>query len=166
MAENLADLHLHWRSFSKKGKKYVSYSLARSVWKNGTCRKEIVLKLGKLDDSEVNFWKQRIKKAKAQRRESPIDTDELTTTPKESDTAVLKMPTKDVETPMSKKFTYDDFDRSLDIQSYEEAVKCAFAEVPDPRSKDNLRYPFYGLLLIILASTLGGARSITAVSHI
>jgi predicted transposase YbfD/YdcC len=163
MALNLADLHLHWRSFSKNGKKYVSYSLARSIWVNSTCRKEIVLKLGKLDESEVNFWKERIKYEKAKRRGSTVATDVLTTIPKESDTVAIEIPTKDIEVQVSKKFAYDDNDRCDDIQSYEDAVKHAFAEVPDPRSKDNLLYPFYGLLLVILASTLGGARSITAV---
>lgn len=164
---NLANVHLHWRSSSNKGKKYVSYSLARSVVKDGSCRKEIILKLGKLSDSEVKFWKDRIRIAKAQakvkRRRSSVSTEGLTTTPAESDTVTIEILAKDVEVLVSKKFPYEEADSIADIKAYEEAVRQAFADVPDPRSKDNLQYPFYGLLLIILASTLGGARSISSV---
>lgn len=167
MSLNLASLHLHWRSFAKNGKKYISYSLARSVWKNGSCRKEILVKLGKLDDSEVIFWREALKKAKTQAKkqhqEAPVNTEVLTTLPEELDTRALEISTTGHEVSVSKKFMYEDIDRRLDIQSYEDVVKLAFAEVPDPRSEDNLRYPFYGLLLIILASVLGGARSITAI---
>lgn len=54
---DLAKLHLHWGS-CKRGKcVYKSYSLARAYRENGKNRKEIVIKLGKLSDSEVKQWK-------------------------------------------------------------------------------------------------------------
>ena len=62
-----------------------------------------------------------------------------------------------------KKFIYDEHDQSVDIQSYEDAVKHAFADVPDPRVADNQQYPFYGLLLTILAGILAGAKSISGI---
>lgn len=68
MSINFADLHLNWGAFTSKGKRYVSYSLAKSIWINGSCRKEIVLKLGKLTDEEVAFWRQALKDAKIRRK--------------------------------------------------------------------------------------------------
>ncbi|MCK4982370.1 MAG: IS1634 family transposase [Victivallaceae bacterium] len=54
---NIAFLHLHWGGGTYKGKKYKSYSLARSVRKNGKNRHKVELKLGKLTADEVNWWK-------------------------------------------------------------------------------------------------------------
>ena len=55
---DLKALHLHWRNSSYKGKTYRSYCLAKAFRKNGKNRKEIVLKLGKLSDSEADRWRQ------------------------------------------------------------------------------------------------------------
>lgn len=54
---DLAKLHLHWRESQYQGKTYRSYSLARAYREDGKNRKEIVVKLGKLSDREVNRWR-------------------------------------------------------------------------------------------------------------
>jgi len=54
---NIAFLHLHWGGGSYKGKRYKSYSLARSVRKNGKNNHKPEIKLGKLTDDEVMWWK-------------------------------------------------------------------------------------------------------------
>lgn len=74
---DFSKLHLHWRSGSHKGKKYRSYSLARSIWNKGKPRKEIVLKLGKLSDKEVDQWRSFLKWVKAPEKFA-IDLDHLT----------------------------------------------------------------------------------------
>ena len=56
-ALDIAHLHLHWRESQYKGKKYRSYSLARSYRIQGKSRKDIVLKLGKLNEDEVARWR-------------------------------------------------------------------------------------------------------------
>ncbi len=56
-ALDIARLHLHWRESQYKGKKYRSYSLARSYRIQGKSRKDIVLKLGKLNEDEVARWR-------------------------------------------------------------------------------------------------------------
>ncbi len=53
----LAKLHLHWRASQYKGKSYRSYSLARAYREQGKNRKEIVIKLGKLSDTEAQKWR-------------------------------------------------------------------------------------------------------------
>lgn len=54
---NLEKLHIHWGACTHKGVTYKSYSLARTVNKNGKSRKEIVCKLGKLSDQELLQWR-------------------------------------------------------------------------------------------------------------
>lgn len=54
---NIAFLHLHWGGGSYKGKRHKSYSLARSVRKNGKNNHKPEIKLGKLTDDEVMWWK-------------------------------------------------------------------------------------------------------------
>ena len=61
---NLAKLHLHWRVSQYKGARYRSYSLARAYRKDGKNRKEIILKLGKLSDQEVEYWRAFLRTAK------------------------------------------------------------------------------------------------------
>jgi hypothetical protein len=56
-ALDIAHLHLHWRESQYKGKKYRSYSLARSYRIQGKSRKDIVLKLGKLTEDEAARWR-------------------------------------------------------------------------------------------------------------
>ena len=56
-AVDIAQLHLHWRESQYKGTKYRSYSLARSYRMKGKSRKDIVLKLGKLNEDEVARWR-------------------------------------------------------------------------------------------------------------
>lgn len=53
---DIAKLHLHWGERRYKGKTYRSYSLARAYREHGKRRKEIVLKLGKLTEPEVQRW--------------------------------------------------------------------------------------------------------------
>ncbi len=54
---DLAKLHLHWGASQYKGKSYRSYSLAYSYRENGKNRKKIVIKLGRLTDSEAKMWR-------------------------------------------------------------------------------------------------------------
>lgn len=54
---DLAKLHLHWGSCKRGRRVHKSYSLARAYREGGKNRKEIVVKLGKLSDSEVDQWK-------------------------------------------------------------------------------------------------------------
>src|ERR1700704_2244454 len=61
---DLKALHLHWRVSHYKGTTYRSYSLAHSYRHNGTNRKDIVLKLGKLSDEEAGRWRELLQAAK------------------------------------------------------------------------------------------------------
>ena len=61
---DLKTLHLHWRVSHYKGTTYRSYSLAHSYRHNGTNRKDIVLKLGKLSDEEAGRWRELLQAAK------------------------------------------------------------------------------------------------------
>ncbi len=54
---NIAFLHLHWGGGTYKGKRYKSYTLARSVRENGKNNHKAEIKLGKLTDDEVRWWK-------------------------------------------------------------------------------------------------------------
>jgi len=54
---DLSMLHLHWGGGTYKGKKYRTYSLAKSVRKNGKNSHKPVVKLGKITDDEVSWWK-------------------------------------------------------------------------------------------------------------
>lgn len=54
---DLAKLHLHWRVSQYKGKSYRSYSLARAYREDEKNRKEIIIKLGKLSEAEVQRWR-------------------------------------------------------------------------------------------------------------
>ncbi len=54
---NLAKLHLHWGACKRGKREYKSYSLARAYREGGKNRKEIVIKLGKLSEAEVEQWK-------------------------------------------------------------------------------------------------------------
>ncbi len=146
---NFKDLHLHWGGYSYKEKKYRSYSLARSVWINGTSRKQIVVKLGKLSDDQVAFWKEILvnaKKSYASSNENPQNHDpnyqiaepiKLTNTGMEINTEnsyVFEVRDKQSEVT---KLNYTESDQSIDVHAYEEAVKQAFQDVDDPRVKRN-----------------------------
>ncbi len=54
---DLSKLHLHWGGGTYKGVKYKSYSLAKSVRKNGKNSHKPIIKLGKLNDAEVSWWR-------------------------------------------------------------------------------------------------------------
>ena len=54
---NIAFLHLHWGGGKYKGKQYKSYTLSRSVRENGKNNHKPEIKLGKLTDDEVRWWK-------------------------------------------------------------------------------------------------------------
>lgn len=54
---DLAKLHLHWGSCKHGKREYRSYCLARAYREGGKNRKEIVVKLGKLSEGEVEQWK-------------------------------------------------------------------------------------------------------------
>jgi transposase len=60
----LAKLHLHWGACRRGKKEYKSYSLARAYREGGKNYKEIILKLGKLSDSEVAQWRRALESAK------------------------------------------------------------------------------------------------------
>lgn len=62
---DLRSLHLHWRVSRYKDNSYRSYSLARSYRHQGTNRKDIVLKLGKLSEEEAGRWRDLLQAAKA-----------------------------------------------------------------------------------------------------
>ena len=53
----LAELHLHWGGGSYKGKKYKTYSLARSIRVNSKNSHKPIVKLGKLTEEEIVWWK-------------------------------------------------------------------------------------------------------------
>lgn len=53
----LAELHLHWGGGSYKGKKYKTYSLARSIRVNSKNSHKPIVKLGKLTEKEIAWWK-------------------------------------------------------------------------------------------------------------
>lgn len=76
---DLAELHLNWGACAYKGKTYRSYSLAKSVRKNGRNGKENVLKLGKLSDGQVLFWR-RILEAAKNPHLAFVDTDNVAVT--------------------------------------------------------------------------------------
>jgi transposase len=61
---DLSKLHLHWGECRRGKHRYRSYSLARAYRLNGKNRKEIVLKLGKLTDQEVERWRSALQAAK------------------------------------------------------------------------------------------------------
>lgn len=61
---DLSKLHLDWGSSRYKGKVYRSYNLARCVWVDGKNKKEPVVKLGKLSDTEVEKWRSLLKALK------------------------------------------------------------------------------------------------------
>jgi hypothetical protein len=53
MTIDLSQLHLDWGSSRYKGKVYRSYSLARPLWVDGKNKKETIIKLGKLSDTQM-----------------------------------------------------------------------------------------------------------------
>lgn len=64
-----------------------------------------------------------------------------------------------------KKDSYDDIERSIDMQAFVESVKEGFDEVADPRRADNQVYPLISLLIMILCAIIAGANSITGIHH-
>ena len=64
MTIDLSQLHLDWGSSRYKGKVYRSYSLARPLWVDGKNKKETVVKLGKLSDTQVMQWRNLLKAIK------------------------------------------------------------------------------------------------------
>ena len=64
MTIDLSQLHLDWGSSRYKGKVYRSYSLARPLWVDGKNKKETVIKLGKLSDTQVMQWRNLLKAIK------------------------------------------------------------------------------------------------------
>ena len=61
---DLSKLHLHWRESKYKGKCYISYSLERTYKEDGKNKKEIVVKLGKLNEEELRKWQMALMIAK------------------------------------------------------------------------------------------------------
>ena len=62
---DLSQLHLHWGGGTYKGTKYKSYSLAKSVRKDGKNSHKPVIKLGKLSVDEVSWWKKLLQAIKS-----------------------------------------------------------------------------------------------------
>lgn len=78
MAVDISKAHLHWRKSSYNGKEYKSYSLARSFRENGKSHKEILVKLGKLSDKEVDDWKRALSVVKGQ-NQAPCSLEDVVT---------------------------------------------------------------------------------------
>jgi predicted transposase YbfD/YdcC len=154
---DLALLHLHWTSRKKGGKEYRVYSLARSYRSGGKVRKQIFCKLGKLSDTEIDQWQAVLSSVKTHHPEKTQVTKMPESSPSPEDLTSL------IEASSKKRFEYVEVDRHADIELYKKIIQQAFAEVIDPREQENLQYPFYGILLIILAATLAGAKSIRGI---
>ena len=56
---------------------------------------------------------------------------------------------------------YSAIDEIADKEVFLESVREGFAEVEDPRAKDNKNYRFIDLLIVILCAVLAGANTIT-----
>ncbi|MBM3197760.1 MAG: ISAs1 family transposase [Chlamydiae bacterium] len=147
-------VHLHWTVRKQNGKESKSYSLARSYRTDeGKVRKEILHPLGTLTMEEVDKWRFILQAAKN------LDKNQ----PKEHTFSSTKEGWKVFVASVKKKFDYDQKDEETDWILMQEAMKTAFSELHDPRSSDNLDYPFYGVLLMILAATLASAKSIASI---
>jgi transposase len=88
---DLSHLHLHWRACRRGKKEYKSYSLARAYRLEGKNRKEIVLKLGKLSDGEVEGWRTALRAAKNSNADAVVDLNSFVITSNHSylDVAVI-----------------------------------------------------------------------------
>lgn len=156
---DFSKLHLHWRSNKKKGIEYRSYSLARSYRDGRKVRKEIVLKLGKLSDEDAQKWRHLLQEFKNPC--SMASKEKIIALSKDNDSSNRLLAL--LQATGEKRFDYIQADRDADVQLYEEVGKHAFGEIQDPRAPDNLCYPFYGALLLVLAATLAAANSIKAI---
>ena len=157
---DIAKLHLHWTVKKKNGKEYRSYSLARSHRIEGKVRKEIEVKLGVLSEEEVERWQNLLHYSKTLVKKNKKDQNSVSNLQQEYSMADFQVLLKD---SAKKRFEYDQTDKETDRQVLEEAIKKTFSGVRDPREQDNFSYPFYGILLIILAGTLASAKSISAI---
>lgn len=155
---DFAHLHLHWAARKKQGKEYRVYSLARSVRNGDKVRKQIIVQLGKLSDEEVVQWRQILESCKSPHT---VKKAQVSKTFEDDDSSEEFQ--KLLQTAAKKRFDYIEADRDVDIEVYREVMQQAFAELMDPREQENLQYPFYGILLIILAATLASAKSIRGI---
>lgn len=78
MTVDISKTYLHWGACRSGGKEYRSYSLARSVRRNGKIHKEIIMKLGKLSGKQVNEWKLLLKTMKG-KNSSLVPVDDFVT---------------------------------------------------------------------------------------
>lgn len=67
-------------------------------------------------------------------------------------------------TARRKKDVYPDLDKELDLNAFRDSVLNFFKTIPDPRSKDNLKYKLEHIFFIILAAILAGANSIRKIA--
>ena len=155
---DLARLYLHWTARKKQGKEYRFYSLARSLRSGGKVRKQVIVRLGKLSDEEVNQWRQILRTFKRPNKPEKTQVSKMS----EDDNSNEDFQ-KLVQATSKKRFDYAEADRDVDVETYKEVMQHAFAELIDPREQENLQYPFYGILLIILAATLASAKSIRGI---
>jgi predicted transposase YbfD/YdcC len=154
---DLSLLHLHWTARKKQNKEYRTYSLARSVRVNAKIYKQIIFKLGRLTDEEVAQWRKNLQILKQFRAFNINLSSEMSKNFSKDDLQQL------INEASKKKFDYAEDDRKVDLELCQKVFEQAFEEVSDPREHDNLRYPFYGLLLIILSATLASAKSIRGI---
>lgn len=88
---DLTKLHLHWGACKRGKRVYKSYSLARAYRENGKNRKEIVMKLGKLTDKEVEHWKTALQASKnPQKLQESVENLVITSNRTYLDVAVLR----------------------------------------------------------------------------
>lgn len=155
---DLSRLHLHWTARKKLGKEYRVYSLARSIRSGSKVRKQIIFKLGKLTSEEISQWRQLLLNLKkpCKTETAPINK-MLKNDPSCEDLQKL------IKATATKRFDYAEADRDLDVELYKKVTQQAFVELTDPREQENLQYPFYGILLIVLAATLASAKSIRGI---
>ena len=148
----MTSFHLHWTTKTSQGKTYKYYSIAHSYRIEGKVRKKILASLGRLTHSKVTQWQAWLKATKQIAKKSSSHNNRGAQSKTDPESAMLK-----------KLLVYDPPDQDLDLRTLQEALQLAFQEVPDPREQDNLEYPFYNILLIILSATLASAKSITAI---
>lgn len=154
---DLSLLHLHWTARKKQGKEYRVYSLARSVRNDGKVRKQIIFKLGKLTADEISQWRQVLHNLK-----KPSKTGATINNMPENDLSCEDLQ-KLLKAASKKQFDYPETDRVIDVELYKKVIQQAFVELIDPREQENLLYPYYGILLIVLAATLASAKSIRGI---
>jgi len=66
--------------------------------------------------------------------------------------------------PKKKLDQYSDFEKESDIQAFKDSINEFFKDVPDPRSRDNCKFPLTSLLVMMLMAVIAGANNILAIN--